>query len=214
MANLMQIPISKGKDLFFPVDLDEILSEDFNSDTYKEILFQGLKQVLNRGYSAQDSAKKVSPAEQAKQNETLLEIAQENMEKYRKGEIRVSGGKAKTKGLNRAITAEAMRLAKLFIKDCIKAEGKVKVSHVPAKQITALAKEYLEGEDGQELIAQATETVKSREATEKKAPIGIDLSKLKADPALVAKSKEKNKKPAKEGVVAKAKPQAAQHAAH
>jgi hypothetical protein len=213
MANLMQIPISKGKDLFFPVDLDEILSEDFNADTYKEILFQGLKQVLNRGYSAQDSAKKVSPAEQEKQNATLLAIAEENMEKYRKGEIRVSGGKAKTKGLNRAITTEAMRLAKLFIKDCIKAEGKVKVSHVPPKQITALAKEYLEGEDGQELIAQATETVKSREAGEKKAPIGIDLSKIKADPALVAKSKEKNKKP-HAGVTAKAKPQAGAHAAH
>lgn len=213
MANLMMIPISKGKDLFFPIDLDEVMSDDFPAEVYKEVMYQGWKQVLNRGYSAQDSAKKMSDAEQAKHNAVLLEIAEENMNKYRKGEIRVSGGKAKTKGLNRAITAEAMRLAKLFIKDCIKAEGKVKVSHVPAKQITALAKEYLEGEDGQELIAQATETVKSREATEKKAPIGIDLSKLKADPALVAKSKEKNKKPSA-GVTTKAKPQAGQHAAH
>ena len=208
--NVIDIPISKGKDLFFPVDLDEIMGEEFPADVYREIIFQGLKQVMNRGFSVQESAKKMSEAEQAKHNATLLKIAEENMEKYRKGEIRVSGGKAKTKGLARAIMTEATRLAKVIVKDGIRRLGTVKVSHVPARVITTRAKEFLETEAGQKLIDEATATIKAREA----ATFGIDLSNIKADPKLVAKSKEKNKKPAKEGVVAKAKPQAAQHAAH
>ena len=212
--NVIDIPISKGKDLFFPVDLDEIMGEEFPADVYREIIFQGLKQVMNRGFSVQSSAKSkdnpMDEAEQAKHNATLLKIAEENMEKYRKGEIRVSGGKAKTKGLARAIMTEATRLAKVIVKDGIRRLGTVKVSHVPARVITTRAKEFLETEAGQKLIDEATATIKAREA----ATFGIDLSNIKADPKLVAKSKEKNKKPAKEGVVAKAKPQAQAHAAH
>lgn len=214
VPQLMDIPISKGKDLFFTLDLNEIMDPDFPADVYREIIFQGLKQVINRGFSVQESAKKMSEAEQAKHNATLLKIAEENMEKYRKGEIRVSGGKAKTKGLARAIMTEATRLAKVIVKDGIKRAGKVKVSHVAAREITALAKQYLETEAGAELIEEATATVKGREKAEAKVLTGIDLSGIKADPKLVAKSKEKNKKPAKEGVVAKAKPATAQHAAH
>ena len=211
--NVIDIPISKGKDLFFPVDLDEIMGEEFPADVYREIIFQGLKQVMNRGFSVQESAKKMSEAEQAKHNATLLKIAEENMEKYRKGEIRVSGGKAKTKGLARAIMTEATRLAKVIVKDGIKRAGKVKVSHVAAREITALAKQYLETEAGQELIEEATATVKGREKAEIKV-VGIDFAAIKADPELVKKSKGKNAKPKAEGVIAKAKPQAQAHAAH
>jgi hypothetical protein len=214
MATPMDIPISKGKDLFYIVDLDEIMAEDFPADVYREIIFQGLKQVINRGFSVQESAKKMSEAEQAKHNKTLLSIAEENMNKYRKGEIRVSGGKAKTKGLARAIMTEATRLAKVIVKDGIKRAGKVKVSHVAARKITELAKQYLETEHGKALIDEATATVKGREKAEATPLEGIDLSQIKADPELVAKSKTKNKKPAKEGVVAKAKPQAEHRAAH
>lgn len=220
MAKL-QIPISKGTKLFMEIDTDEIASEEFPADVYTEILFQGLKQVLNRGQSKEASSKQMPEAKQAENNARLLTKAEETLEAMRKGEIRITGGKSKSK-VTGAVKTEAMRLARLAVKDAIKSEGKVKISHVPAREITALAKELIESEDGAEYIALAEETIKAREENESKVKSKIDLGKIKADPKLVAESEAKKAKSkattaakkAGTGPAVRQKPAPAQHAAH
>lgn len=189
MAKL-QIPISKGKDLFIEVDTDELMDEAFPVDSFKEILFQGLKQVLNRGQSKLASSKNVAEKELPGNNAALLSKAEETLEAMRKGEIRVTGGKSKSK-VTGAVKTEAMRIARALVKDALKREGK-KVSHIAAKEITAAAKELIEGEYGPEIIEQAAATIKAREVDESK--IKIDISKVKEDPILVKAAKEKAEK--------------------
>jgi hypothetical protein len=211
----MMIPISKGTELFLEVDPNWLM-DNLPTDALKEVLFQGLKQVLNRGQSKIGSSKGLEGKKLEENNKALKAKAEETYEAMVKGEIRVTGGKAKTKSSNRAVQAEAMRLARALVKDAIKREGKVKVSHVAAKEITAAAKEVLEGDYGPEIVAQAEATIKAREKEESKISGAIDLSSIKADPKLVKASEEKKAKPKKApaGVVAKARPQAAQHAGH
>ena len=207
----LNIPISKGKDLYVRVELNKLI-ESLPLEVLTEVYLQGIKHVVNaRGMSKQSSAKTLTGNELEKANAILLAIAEDNLVAMQKGEIRITGGKAKTKGMERQVKTEAMRLAKLAVKDAIKAEGKVKVSHIPAKQITALATELIESDQGDDFIAQAKENLAVRE--KKEAALKIDISGLKADPTLVAKSKAKGKGPLA-GVLAKAKPPAGQHAAH
>jgi hypothetical protein len=213
----MQIPISKGKDLFIEIETDDLMEEAFPADAFKEIIFQGLKQVLNRGQSKLSSTKDMEGKQLADQNAALMAKAQETLEAMRAGNIRVTGGKAKTKGVDRQVMTEATRLAKIIIKAALKEAGQ-RISHIPAKEITAAAKEYLEGDDGQELIAQARETIKARiESEHAVSSKKIDLSKVKADPKLVAKAEAKKKQTKKPGaeVAQRAKPQApGSHASH
>ena len=210
---LMTIPISKGKNLTIDIDINA-LADDLPPDVYREVIYQGMKQVLNRGFTKETSAKAVPEREVEATNAALLKVAEKNLEAMKAGEIRITGGKAKTKGVERAVMTEAMRISKAIIKDGIKKEGKVKVSHVAAKVITALAKEYLEGDNGGAIVEMARANLKERE--QKESAIKLDLSKVVADPKLVAASKTKKegvKKPQPAGVVAKAKPQAS-HATH
>ena len=106
-----------------------------------------------------------------------------------------------------------MRIARLLVKDALKRAGE-KVSHYAAKEITTAAAEVLNGEQGAEIMKQAEQAIKEREAKEK--ALKIDLTALKPDKELVKKAEDKKakaKKPVPAGVVAKAKP-AAQHVAH
>ena len=207
----LNIPISKGKDLYVRVALNKFI-EDLPLEVLTEVYLQGIKHVVNaRGMSKQSSAKTLTGSELEKANAILLAIAEDNLVAMQKGEIRISGGKAKTKGMERQVKTEAMRLAKLAVKDAIKAKGEVKVSHIPAKKITQLAEELLDSEQGESFIADAKVNILGRE--KKEAALKIDISGLKADPTLVAKSKAKGKGPLA-GVLAKAKPPAGQHAAH
>src|SRR5277367_6723897 len=184
---ILQIPVSKGTDLFIEIDTDELTDESFPADSFKEILFQGLKQILNRGQSKLGSTKGMEGKELEGANAALLAKTGETLDAMRKGEIRVTGGKAKTKGLNRAIKVEAMRLAKIAVKDAAKRKG-MKVSLLKAKDITAVAEDILNGEQGETFLEQARETIKAREAAE---TTGIDVSQIKMDPKLVAAAEEK-----------------------
>lgn len=216
MAKL-QIPISKGVDTFIEVDTDELLDPEFpggvfSDDVVKEILFQGLKQVLNRGMSKLASTKGLPEGKRAENNSALLNKATEQLEACRRGEIRVTGGKSKSK-ITGEVKNEAMRLARALVKQHLKAEGKVKVSHVPPKEITAAAKMVLEGEHGAALIEMARASVEARVKEEEKITKGIDLSMLKADPKLVAASEAKkaSSKKAKAPPPAKARPEMRAH---
>lgn len=221
---VLQIPISKGKELFVEFDTDELVSDDFPAEVYKEIIFQGLKEILNRNMSKEQTSKKIEDEAKLAENQArLLTKAESNLEAMRKSEIRIAGGAKKAK-ISGVVKTEAMRLARALVKDAIKREGKVKVSHVAAKDITALAKELMDGEYGPDIIKQAEETIATRAKEEEKVVSGkaIDLGKVKADPKLVADANKK-KAEAKAATEAKgrkgkapppAKPRAAQHAGH
>lgn len=181
----------------------EVDIEALPDDVYKEVLIQGLKVLMNRGMS------KLTGEKDAKHVKTAVEIAQKNLEALYSGKIRMSAGvRTKTTGAQKT---EAMRLARLLIKDQIKASGG-KISHYSAKAITEAAKEFLDSELGAEVMTQAKANIEAREAEKeglKDATKGI-LASLKPDPKLVKAAEEKNKKPRKDkipaGVLTQAKP--------
>jgi len=207
----MQIPISKGKDLFIPFDTAEI--DQLPEESYREILFQGLKQVLNRGMSGEglQSSKGLEGRDLERNQTALMDKAEENLEAVKRGEIRVTGGKAKAKaGSNKALTTEAMRLARLYIKDALKRDGK-KVSLISGKEITAAAKALLEDEDnGPEIWTEAEVNLKERAEKEAKISAKINVKGIQEDPGLkaAAEAKKKPKAPkAPVGVVTRARPE-------
>lgn len=204
------IPVTKAKASI------EVCVDDLPPDVYKEVLIQGLKTLLNRG-QADIKTTGLKDKELEKAQAIAMDVAKDNLEKVYSGKVRMSKG-VKSKGLSGAVKTEAMRIARLIIKDGLKAAGK-KISHIPAKDISAAAAAYLETEQGKEIVAQAQAAIKEREQKEgaaKEALEGIIVG-VKEDAKLVAKAEQaaaKKKKPAKDGVVAqKAKPQA-EHRAH
>jgi|SRR5579872_4850939 len=198
------IPITKSKANI------EVCVDDLPAEVYREVLVQGLKVLLNRGMG-EIKTTGLKDKELATAQKIAMDKAEENLERVYSGKIRRSAA-SKAKGLSREVKTEAMRLARALIKDAIK-RGGGKISHYPAKEITALAAEYLEGEGGKVLVATAEANVNKLKEEEKS--IKIDVSSIKADPELVKKAEAKAKAKAKPGVTPKAKPQAApQHAAH
>ena len=186
----MQIPISKGKELFIDVDVAKIMNEA-PEEALKEIIFQGLKQVLNRGMSQKfaSSKKAANDAEAEKNNKALHAKAEANLADVWANKVRVTGGKAKTKGADRALNVEAMRLARIAVKEELKRLGK-KVSKYKAKDITIAAQGVLAGEHGAAILAKAKANL--AEPTEELAK--IDLAGLKEDPELVKKAAIANAK--------------------
>lgn len=215
---ILHIPVPKaGKGAFIPFDTDELISDDFPAEAYLAIIYEGVKHYANLKMSKQSPASKQPEGpEREKASKAAMEIAEANMANLRKGEIRkAAGAKSKISG---AVKTEAMRMARALIKDALRADGK-KVSLIPAKEITALAHEYLESEYGEETIKKAMAVIEERTA-KVTASIGIDLSRVKEDAKLTeraaianaAKAAEKaavastKKKP--EGVNAKSRGQA------
>ncbi len=181
----LSVPVTKasakGEPAFISINLDAL-----PPDVYTEILLQGCKTLVNRGMSD------VTGPKTEKSKAIASDIAEKNVNAMYDGKVRLSTG-VRTKVKTGAINTEAMRLARVLIRDTLKAAGE-KVSHYSAKAITELAKEYLESEDGNELVAQAAENIKAREEQEKASKAKIDISKIKPDPKLVEASKLKSKK--------------------
>jgi len=194
--SVVNIPIPKAGGSL-EIELDDLAAEDFPDHVYKEILFQGLKVLLNRGMS------KITGTKTDGSKKAAMEVAERNLQAVRKGEIRLYSGKRPGKATG-AINVEAMRLARIMVKDAMKRAG-LKVSHYPAKEITAAAKLLLEGDQGPGILKQAEAAIKER--TEKENEIKIDLGGLVADPKLVKAAEEKNEASriataAKKGVIA------------
>ncbi len=196
MGTILNIPVPKaGKGVTVPIDVDELM--ELPADTLREILFQGAKNVLNRGQSKLASAKDMEGTQAQAHKEAVLKVVGEQWELCKEGKIRVTGGKAKRS--NTAVRTEAMRIAKLMVKDALKRIGE-KVSHYPAKEITKAAELYLDGEDGPAIMEQAEAAVKARQKKEEVAK--IDLSHIAKDPELVKKAEAKKAKGKKEGEAA------------
>lgn len=183
----LAVPITKAK-VTVEIDIDSL-----PADVYKEILLQGLKHFVNQSMG-EIKTTGLKDAALAKAQELATEQAKENVEKLYTGKIRMSKGtRAKTSG---AVKTEAMRLARLIIKQAIKDQGG-KVSHYNAKDITEAAKQWLETtEEGAECMKDAEANVKARAEAETKAK--IDLSTIQPDAKLVQAAEAKKAK-AKKG---------------
>lgn len=226
----INIPIPKaGVGVTFEVDTDTINDESFPLPVYLEVMLQGCKTLLNRGQSKLKSSKGLEGAAKEAAVKEILAKVQEQWDAMLKGETRITGGKAKLKGVEREVKAEAMRLARLAVRDAIKASGG-KISHYKAKQITEAAEEVLATEDrgpqfmeiAKANVAKRHEGEKPQSDDEKKAAAAslIKTLGLEADPEQVKKAEEnKAKKKAKApkveaGVLAGVKPKGAEARAH
>ncbi len=197
MGTILNIPVPKaGAGVTVPIDIDDAM--DLPPETLREIMFQGLKNVLNRGQSKEASAKNMEGEAAAEQKEKVLAVVSKQWDLCVEGKVRVSGGRASTKGTDKAYHAEAMRYSIAIIKDAIKRNGE-KVSHYLPKDIKQAAEMHLQGEDGPAIMALAKEAVDKRNAQKAEAK-KIDLSGLKPDEALVKKAEGKKKKKGEEGV--------------
>ena len=233
MGTMIQVPIPKaGVGVTYAVDVDILASNEFPLGVYLEICLQGCKTLLNRGQSKLKSSKGLEGKAKEDAVNAILAIVQTQYDAMLKGETRITGGKAKLKGVEREVKAEAMRLARLAVRDAIKASGG-KISHYSAKKITEAAEEVLADEErGPQFMEIAKANVDKRHELDEGAKTpdeakakGSELIKalgLEADPKLVAKSEkaaaEKKAKATKKvdaGVMAQAKPKAGEsHAKH
>lgn len=195
------------------VDMDVILDESYPQEAWNEILRQGLKHFLTQGMGDIKTTG-LSGKELEKAQAVALEKAQANLDKVLKGQIRITGGKAKAKAGNKAVVTEAMRIARAMVRDAIKSAGQVKISHVPAKEITELARQLLSGDYGPEIIASAEKNIAEREGKEAEVRSGLAalVGEVKADPKLVAKAEAKAEAAKKPVARAKPKPEAHQQA--
>ena len=172
----LRVPVAKASTKEEPTFV-EIAIDDIPPDVYTEMVYIGFKTLANRGMTD-------IPGNKSATNRKLAaEKAQENVEKIKKGEVRMTGGKVKTSG---AVMTEALRDARVYIRDELKRLGK-KVSLIAASKITELAKQYLATPEGAELVEKAKATIAARESGAHK-KVSIDLSGVQLDEGLVAKA--------------------------
>lgn len=189
MAKL-NIPITKAGNKTIEVDTDVHLADE---SMFRLVIEAGLKAVLNLKMSKVKSAKGLSEADAAKEHAAAMEIAAKNLDdlanaRTKKGR---AAGASKVAGV---VMTEARRLAKEIIKNEIRAAG-MKVSHVEASQITALANEFLKGEQGASLIEEAKANIEKRSAKvndDKEAAVALlqKLGGVVESPKLVAKAEK------------------------
>lgn len=165
---------------------------DLPDEMYKLVMAEGLKAVINSvGMSKiMPGVTKLEGKAKEERVAAILAQAQENVEALYKGTINKKGRKAKASG---AVQTEAMRLAKMLVKDHIRNSGQ-KIGAYTAKEITAAAKTVLEGNP--RLIQQAEANLAER-AQEAKKTGGLDLVGLFGDKAKSDAVKAKPKTPPK-----------------
>lgn len=194
-ANILSIPVVKAKGSI-EVNFDELPDE-----VYREILFQGAKQVLNRNmskivaaaYNDADAKKNGHADKEAHLKADAMKAAEKNLADMKASKIRLTGG-AKAAKVSGAVKTEAMRIARNLVKDAIKTAGG-KVSHYAASEITKAAKAYIEADPS--IIAMAEKAIAERDS---KKVAKVDLSALiKVDPEKVAAAEAKNAKNRKGG---------------
>lgn len=175
----INVPVTKSKGVV-EIDTDAIPTE-----VYAEALALGLKTLVNRGTS---KITKTTYPEEAELAAAAQAKAEEQVKAIMSGNIKFSGSKAKSK-LGGAVMTEARRLAKNLVKDAMKAK-KIKISTVPASEITRAANHILEGEQGPAILDMAKQNLAEREATK----LTVDISTLvQPDAKLVAKEEARKK---------------------
>lgn len=188
VATILQVPISKGgKTAYIEVNtasIDE--GGDITDEVMKEAVLQGLKVILNRGTTKITST---TYPEEAERQAAAVAMAQKQFEAMKRNEIKFTGKRPK-KEITGEVMTEAMRLARAFVKQKLKDDG-VKLAHVKAKDITAVAKDIVA--DNPELVEQAKATVTARKEKAAGINVKVDLKGL-IDSKLVAKEEEETQK--------------------
>ena len=162
MGTKLEIPITKAGAVI-TVDTDSVDDGgDLTPEVYREALVQGLKVILNRGMAktTKESFTKGGVVDEAGMKAAAMKIAEDTFKKMRDNSIRFTGTKAK-KEITGEVMTEAMKVARGYVKQFLKDEGK-KLSHVDAKEITKAAKALLE--ENPELVQEAKATVEARKA--------------------------------------------------
>ena len=193
VSGSVSIPITKVKGATVDIDFNSL-----PDDVYKEMLYLGAKEYVNSVKMSKIGAglTKLEGTELEKAQAAVVAQAKANAEAMATGkDFKFHGAKSETK-VSGAVNTEAMRLAKNIVKDLMKKAG-LKISHTPASEITAAAKQVLAAND--DLYKTAEDNLKKRAETPIK---GIDIKALvKADPTLVAKSEAAAAKKKKGGTI-------------
>lgn len=194
MANIINVMVVKGKEAV-PLDLEKL-----SDAAYAHLMELGAKAFLN---SRMSKITKANIADETELKAEAMTKAAENVEKLYNDDFKRASG-AKASKLGREVKTEAMRLAKALVKDTIKKAGG-KPSHFEPSEITQAAKDYLEGDQGADLIELAKANI---EARGKVAAGEIDklstiTASLKESPKRVKAAKEKAAKNKAEGLSAK-----------
>ena len=176
---VLKVPVSKAG-ATLDVDVDKI-----PQDAFAIVVLEGLKVLLAKKMSKITVAK-LEGEDLAKAQAAALEVAKGNLSDIMEDKVKSGrSGSSKTKGVPGAVMTEARRLAKAVVKDQIRA-AKIKISTVPASDITAAANELIASDDS--YVIQAKANLEAR-ATVKPT---IDITKLiQPDPKLVAKAEAK-----------------------
>lgn len=195
----VDVKIPKCKGQFLEFDTDKVVGSDHKNDPNSEegqsyltvmkyIIQKGVESIINRGGLSKISVVGLEGAELEGAEAAAKEIVEKNLAALYKGEIRMVGVR-KTKGGDRAVTAEARRIARDLVKQELRRQN-LKPSHYSAKAITEAADEYIS--EHPEITEQAKDNLKKKEdiAT----TVKFDVSKMAPDPKLVAKAESKKKK--------------------
>lgn len=185
-ATALTVPLKGGCG-----EVSVVLSQ-IPDDMYQMVLMEGLKSVIN-SVGMSKILPGVTKLEGKAKEEAVAAIrnqAEANVKALYSGTISKKGGAKKASG---AVQTEAMRLAKMLVKDHIRSEGQ-KIGAYSAKEITEAAKKVLEGNP--RLLKQAQENLDER-AKEAKTTGGLDLTALFGEKASSEEVKAKPKVPPK-----------------
>lgn len=185
---IFAVPITKAGNKTIDIESDTL------SDAMHKLIFQeGLKVVLNKGAGmSKVTVAKLEGEALEKARAAAYAIGEKQAEALRAGTLKV-GRQTKAKGVSGAVMTEARRLAKAVVKDMIRDAG-MKISHVPAKEITEAANKLIEQDKA--FIEQATANLAAREAQPKPT---LDIKSLISEsPKLVAAAATKKAKDKKD----------------
>jgi len=186
-----EIPVVKAK------DVAQIETSALPDDVYNEVMFLGLKALVNRGQSEVTGSTYPDDQERA---EVAAEIAAKTIADMYAGKIRRSSGAKTTSAGRGEIQVEARRLAKIYVKAELKEAG-LRVSLIKPVEITKLANEMIANDPSILEEARANVAKRGEKTKGKKIDIAALKAKVKEDPELVKKANEKGKgrkRPAKD----------------
>ncbi len=168
----------------------EVDTDKLPLDLYAEFVRIGAEHALNTKQSkvaTPTAQKSMSETDAAAERDSAMKIAQTNLEAIYANKFKV-GRKAagNANKVTREVNTEAMRLARITIKDAIVAAGE-RISHVKASDISAAAKDLIAQEP--EYIEKAKANIEANKVTPKPT-MKLDISAL-ISPELVAKTKAK-----------------------
>lgn len=179
--NIVPISVTKGGGTI------EINFDTMPLEVYQACLELGAKELLNRGMS-KITVKGLTGADLDKARAAAMAKGQENAAAIADGSVKLPGRKAAAGAkVPKALQAEARRLARIDVKDALRAAGK-KISHYTAKAITEAA-DALIAQPGSHYLKTAEANLAGRSGP---AP-AIDISAIKEDAKLVEKATKKTK---------------------